>query len=43
MPDGAVLYANDAAIAVNGLPKERKKSTLARNLAGVCAEASGTA
>ncbi len=43
MPDGTVLYANDAAIAVNGLPKERKKSTLARDLAGVCAEASRTA
>ena len=43
MPDGTVLYANDAAIAVNGLLKERKKSTLAGDLAGVCAEASGTA
>ncbi len=40
MPDGTVLYANDAAIAVNGLLKGRKKSTLARDLAGVCAEAS---
>ncbi len=40
MPDGAVLYANDAAIAVEGLLKGRKKSTLARDLAGVCAEAS---
>ncbi len=39
MPDGTVLYANDAAIAVNGLLKGRKKSTLARDLAGVCAEA----
>ncbi len=26
MPDGAVLYANDAAIAVDGLLKGRKKS-----------------
>ena len=43
MPDGTVLYANDAAIAVKGLLKGRKKSTLARQLAGVCAEASGTA
>ena len=43
MPDGTVLYANDAAIAVNGLLKGRKKSTLARDLAGICAEASGTA
>jgi len=43
MPDGAVLYANDAAIAMNGLLKGRKKSTLARDLAGVCAEASRTA
>ena len=43
MPDGTVLYANDAAIAVNGLLKGRKKSTLAGDLAGVCAEASRTA
>ncbi len=43
MLDGTVLYANDAAIAVNGLLKGRKKSTLARDLAGVCAEASRTA
>ena len=43
MPDGTVLYANDAAIAVNGLLKGRKKSTLVRDLAGACAEASGTA
>ena len=43
MPDGAVLYANDAAMAVKGLLKGRKKSTLAGDLAGVCAEASGTA
>ena len=35
MPDGTVLYANDAAIAVNGLLTGRKKSTLARDLAGV--------
>ncbi len=43
MPDGTVLYANDAAIAVKGLLKGRKKSTLARKLAEVCAEASRTA
>ncbi len=43
MPDGTVLYANDAAIAVKGLLKGRKKSTLARDLAGVCAEASRAA
>ena len=43
MPDGTVLYANDAAIAVNGLLKGRKKSMLAHDLAGVCAEASRTA
>ena len=43
MPDGTVLYANDAAIAVKGLLKGRRKSTLAGDLAGVCAEASGTA
>ncbi len=43
MPDGAVLYANDAAIAVKGLLKGRKKSTLGHDLAGVCAEASRTA
>jgi len=43
MPDGAVLYANDAAIAVNGLLKGRKKSALARDLASVVAEASRTA
>ena len=43
MPDGTVLYANDAAIAVKGLLKGRKKSTLAGDLAGICAEASGTA
>ena len=43
MHDGAVLYANDAAIAVNGLLQGRKKSMLARDLAGVFAEASGTA
>ncbi len=33
MPDGTVLYANDAAIAVKGLLRGRKKSTLARDLA----------
>ncbi len=43
MPDGAVLYANDAAIAVKGLLKGRKKSMLARDLAGDCVEASRTA
>ncbi len=43
MPDGTVLYANDAAHAVKGLLKGRKKPTLARGLAGVCAEASRTA
>jgi len=43
MPDGIVLYANDAAIAMNGLLKGRKKSTLAGDLAGVCADASRTA
>ncbi len=42
MPDGTVLYANDAAIAVEGLLRGRKKSTLARDLAGACAEASRT-
>ncbi len=40
MPDGTLLYANEAARAVKGLLKGRKKSTLARDLAGVCAEAS---
>jgi PAS domain S-box-containing protein len=43
MPDGTVLYANDAAIAMNGLLKGRKKSTLAGDLAGFCAEVSGIA
>jgi len=43
MPDGTVLYANDAAIAVKGLLKGRKKSTLTRDLAEHCAEASRTA
>jgi PAS domain S-box-containing protein len=43
VPDGTVLYANDAANAVKGLLKGRKKLTLARDLAGVCAETSGTA
>ena len=43
MPDGTVLYANDAAIAVNGLLKGRKKSKLTGNLAGLCAEASSSA
>ena len=42
MPDGTVLYANDAAIAVNGLFKGRNSSTLAGDIAGFCAEASGT-
>jgi len=39
MPDGTVLYANEAARAANGL----LKSMLAGDLAGVCAEASRTA
>ncbi len=43
VPDGTVLYANDAALAVKGLLKGRKKSTLASDLAGVCAETSRTA
>ncbi len=43
MPDGTVLYANDAAVAVNGLLKGRKKSMLTRNLTEACAEASRTA
>ena len=43
MSDGAVLYANEAAIAVKGLLKGRKKSTLAGDLAGVCAETSRSA
>ena len=42
MPDGTVLYANAAAIAVNGLFKGRNRSTLAGDIAGFCAEASGT-
>ena len=43
MPDGRVLYANQAARAVKGLLEGRKESTLARDLAGVCAEASRAA
>ncbi len=43
MPDGRVLYANQAAGAVTGLLEGREKSTLARDLAAVCAEASRTA
>ena len=43
MPDGAVLYANEAAIAVKGLFKGREKSTLARDLTSVVADASRTA
>ncbi len=43
MPDGAVLYANDAARAVNGLVEGGETSTLPRGLAGVCGEASRTA
>ncbi|NRB18186.1 MAG: PAS-domain containing protein [Rhodobacteraceae bacterium] len=43
MPDGTVVYANDAAIAVNGLLKGRKQSSLASDLTGVCAKASDTA
>ena len=42
MPDGTVLYANAAATAVNGLFKGRNRSTLAGDIAGFCAEASGT-
>ncbi len=43
MPDGTVLYANEAARAVKGLLKGRKKSALARDLAEACAEASRSA
>ncbi len=43
LPDGTMLYANEAARAVKGLVKGRKKSTLAGDVAGVCAEASRTA
>ncbi len=43
MPDATVLYANDAAIAVKGLLKGRKQSTLAQGLANVLAEVSRTA
>jgi PAS domain S-box-containing protein len=43
MPDGTVLYANDAAIAVNKLLKGRKKSMLADDLVEVFAEASHSA
>ena len=43
MPDGTMLYANEAAIAVKGLLKGRKKPALARDLANVIAEASRTA
>ncbi len=43
MPDGTVLYANEAAIAVKGLLKGRKKSTLTRDFTSVVAEASRTA
>ncbi len=43
MPDGTVLYANEAARAVKGLLEGREKSRLARDLAGGCAEASRTA
>ena len=43
MPDGAVLYANDAAIAVKGVLSGRKNLRLVRDLARVCAEASRTA
>ena len=43
MPDGTVLYANDAAIAVKGLLKGRNKSTLAHGLTKVLAEVSRTA
>jgi PAS domain S-box-containing protein len=43
MPDGTVLYANDAAIAVKGLLKGRNRSTLAHGLTKVLAEVSRTA
>jgi class 3 adenylate cyclase len=43
MPDGRMLYANEAARAVKGLLKGRKKPTLARGLTGVVAAASRTA
>ena len=43
MLDGTVLYANDAAISVSGLLTGRKTPKLARDLAGVCAEASHSA
>ena len=42
-PEGTVLYANAAAIAVNGLLEGRKKPMLTRDLAAVCAEASRSA
>ena len=42
-PDATVLYANDAAIAVKGLLKGRKQSTLAHSLTKVLAEVSRTA
>ena len=43
MPDGSVLYANDAAVAVQGLLTGGKEPVLARALAGICARASRTA
>ncbi len=43
MPDGTVLYANKAAIAVEGLLKVRKSSKLTGDVAKDCAEASRTA
>ncbi len=43
LPDGTVLYANDAAIAVKGLFKGRKKATLTHSLTKVLAEVSRTA
>jgi len=38
MPDGTVLYANAAAMAVDGLIKGRDKSVLASGLAAICAQ-----
>ena len=40
MPDGYVLYANDAALAVTGLLTGRKKSKLTPELAPLCAKVS---
>jgi PAS domain-containing protein/class 3 adenylate cyclase len=43
IPDGTVLYTNDAAIAIKGLLKGRKKSTLTHCLTNVLAKVSRTA